>query len=391
MKIYLRLEAPYEWARVNGNSVEAFGEVNALAEYPICDNEEVIGVVPGQFVTTHRISLPAKTKKQFNQALPYALEDSISEGVDNIHFICPKWKPADEVTVLCVAKERMRSWQSMATENRLPIAQLLPDYALLPFHEAAEGSICLSESGFIASHQNFGGVSIDPDLIDLWIMDIPLTTTIAVNNEDLTQSLIENHDNRDFRYWQFGDKMRHWLEYGFDSNIDLWGDTFRPKVRRGGNRPFLLPLVLMSFALITILAYDLHRYVALKSEINELENRMSDSLVDAIPDATGVSGGAARDFMEKVLQRGQNGQEASSVHSTLATASSVLGRMKATLLEMNYQNQELVLTCVLTDFSQVDVLTKQFNSRKSLVASLQGSSAEDGKVIATYSVRRKGV
>ena len=61
------------------------------------------------------------------------------------------------------------------------------------------------------------------------------------------------------------------------------------------------------------------------------------------------------------------------------------------ILRKNYQNQELVLTCVLTDFSQVDVLTKQFNSRKSLVASLQGSSAEDGKVIATYSVRRKGV
>jgi len=71
----------------------------------------------------------------------------------------------------------------------------------------------------------------------------------------------------------------------------------------------------------------------------------------------------------------------------LADASLVLKRMNASLIELNYQNEELVLRCVLNDFSQVDALTKQFNSRRALTASLQGSSAEDGKVIATYSLR----
>ena len=65
MKIYLNLEAPYEWVKVNGQNVEAFGEVASPDEYPHGEEDHVIGVVPGEWVTTHQVSLPAKTRKQF--------------------------------------------------------------------------------------------------------------------------------------------------------------------------------------------------------------------------------------------------------------------------------------------------------------------------------------
>ena len=81
MKIYLKLEAPFEWVRVNGKQVDTFGEVPSLADYPIADDDDVIGVVAGEYVTTHKVNLPAKTRKQFNAALPYALEEFISEDV----------------------------------------------------------------------------------------------------------------------------------------------------------------------------------------------------------------------------------------------------------------------------------------------------------------------
>ena len=76
MKLYVRIEAPFEWVRVSGQNVEAFGEVPGLADYPISDEEELVGVVPGEWVTAHRISLPAKSKRQFQAAVPYALEES---------------------------------------------------------------------------------------------------------------------------------------------------------------------------------------------------------------------------------------------------------------------------------------------------------------------------
>ena len=111
-------------------------------------------------------------------------------------------------------------------------------------------------------------------------------------------------------------------------------------------------------------------------------------LNESFPGVQGVSGGEARGFMEVAISRSQSKGNERSVHKVLADAATVLRRMQATLIELNYQNEELVLTCVLNDFSQVDALTKQFNSRKTLGAELQGSSAEDGKVIATYNLRQ---
>jgi len=65
MKLFLKLEAPFEWVRIKGDRVEAFGEVANLDGYPINDEDDVIGVVPGEWVTSHQVTLPAKTRKQF--------------------------------------------------------------------------------------------------------------------------------------------------------------------------------------------------------------------------------------------------------------------------------------------------------------------------------------
>ncbi len=388
MKIYVKLEPPFEWARVQGNSVEAFGQVESLTEYPLGEDEEVIGVVPGEWVTTHTVNLPTKTRKQFNQALPFALEESISEDVSNMHFVCPNWRPAADVQVLSVSKEKMQYWQDLANDNRLPITQLLPDHALLPFHEAAEGSIAVSGDTVVARHTDLGGVTIDDSLVDVWLMDIPMAATVAVNDEELTQKLIEAHPNRDFRHWAFGDKLRHWLEYPVASAIDLWGDSYRPRVARLGSRIFAKPFILLGFAVLLFLGHDAYRYISLRAEINNLDQKMVTILKQSVPDAPDIAGGDARTYMERAINRGLAQANERTVHSNLADAASVLKSMRATLIELNYQNEELLLTCVLNDFSQVDALTKQFNARKALTASLQGSAAEDGKIIATYSIKQ---
>lgn len=388
MKIYVKLEPPYEWARVAGNSVEAFGEVTSLSDYPIGEEDEVIGVVPGEWVTTHSVNLPTKTRKQFNQALPFALEDSISEDVSNIHFICPDWRAATQVAVLSVSKDKMRYWQALANDNRLPISQLVPDHALVPFHEAATCSIAFTDNGVLARHTDLGGVSIDDSLVEVFLMDVPMADTIAVNSEELTQRLIEEHPSRDFRYWPFGEKMRHWLEYGEESNVDLWGDSYRPKVSLLNKKVFIKPAILTLLAISMIFVYDVYRYFSLRSEIAQLDQKMLTILSTAAPEVRGISGGEARKFLDRIIKQGQSNASESSVHSALAEAATVLKRMRAELLEMTYQNDELVLTCLLNDFSQVDALTKQLNGRRSLTASLQGSAAEDGKVIATYSVKQ---
>jgi len=388
MKIYLRLEAPFEWVRVSGQKVEAFGEVASLGEYPIGDDDELYGVVSGEWVTTHRVNLPAKSRKQFNAALPYALEESISEDVENMHFVCPNWKAGEECNVLAVAVEKMREWQALANSNRLPIERLIPDYALVPFHDAAECSIALSDDSVLANHQDGHGVSIDREFMEVWLMDVPMTSTIAVNDEALTEQMIQGHPDRDFRHWPFGNKMAHWLEYLPSSSIDLWADKYRPRVTKQGKHPFMLPIAMALCAIVIKMGYDSYRYFALHSEIKAVSEQSQSLLTEHFPMFDDVPQGQERQMMEQAIARMGGPDKSKSVHSSLAEVAAVLSRQNITLSNIVFRNDELVITCLVNDFSQVDMLAKQFNQRPKLEAALQSSSSDDGQIVASYTIRQ---
>jgi len=388
MKIYLRLESPFEWVRVNGQKVEAFGEVPSLDDYPLSGDEEAVGIVSGEWITTHEVTLPAKSRKQFNIALPYALEDSISEDVDNMHFVCPNWKAGEPCDVMVVAKTKMLEWQALANKHRLPVAQLVPDYALVPFHDAAECSIALSEEQVLANSVRGVGVSIDQDFLDVWLMDVPINSTIAVNDKELTTELIAEHPDRDFRHWQFGHKMAHWLEYQSNPNFDLWSDKYRPSVSRLDWKSFALPAIVLAFAVIGKMGFDTYRYLALHAEIASIQSEKQAVLKSAFPELEFVEPGQERIVMEQAISRMGGADRSKSAQAMLAEIANVLRRQNVTLSDMVYRNSELVITCQLNDFSQVDQLTNQLNARPSLEATLQSSAADDGDIIASYSLRQ---
>lgn len=389
MKIYLKLEAPYEWVRVSAKKVVAFGEVPELADYQIGDEDEVIGVVPGEWVTTHKVNLPAKTRKQFNAALPYSLEESISEEVENMHFICPSWKAGKESKVSVVAKAKMLEWKKLATDNRLPIKQLVPDHSLLPFHDAADCSIALIGTQLLANHRSGESVSLDQDFIDVWLMDVPTSDVIAVNNEELTEKLIAKEPDRDIRFWDFGSKLAHWLDYDQALAIDLWSEVYRPRISRINKAMFLIPILILVSSVFLKLGFDGYRYLALHAEIKAIQAESQAILSKRFPEFNDASPGTEREMLERAIARMDGPNKSQSVHNWLAQVSTILSQQAVTLSDIAYRNEELVVTCVLNDFSQVDLLNRQFNGRPDLSATLQSSVSKDNKIIASYIIKKR--
>jgi len=386
MKIYIRLEAPFEWVRVNAKQIDAFGEVSALSDYPISDDDDVIGVVPGEWVTSHRITLPAKTRKQFNAALPYALEEALSEDVEDMHFVCPSWKAGEECIVLSVAKARLQNWQTLAEDNRLPVGRLLPDYALIPFHDIAEFSIASSGEELLASEQDGFGVSLDQDFLDAWIIDVPMASTIAVNDETLVEELISEYPDRDFRLWNFGYKMAHWLEHSPTFNYDLWADKYRPAVSRGRGRAFVIPLAILGFAIFGKFAFDTYRYLALHAETAKVRAEAQVLVKETFPEAGPVPVGSEKQVMLRGLENLGSTGPAATLQTMLSETASVLKQNNVTISNLVFRDSKLVITCQVSDFSQVDILTRQLNARRGLSAALQGSSSDDGNISASYSI-----
>lgn len=386
MKLYVRLEAPFEWVRVAGRVVQAFGEVPSAADYPLSEEDEIIGVVPGEWVTVHRVSLPARSKRQFMAALPYALEESLSEEVESLHFVCQEWHAGQESVVLVVARERMLKWQSIANQSKLPLDRLVPDYALLPMHDAAHSTLAAVGQGeqILARHKNGSGAHLDADFIDIWLADIPLGETVAVNEEALTKTLIERFPERDFRFWEFGNKMAHWLEHKSNSSLDLMGERYRPSVRTFDLSALKVPGMMAAAALLLVLVFDVYRYFALHGEVRSVLDEQAQILQQAFPEITDVPDGMARQLMERALSNRVGKPENHTATSMLAVTANVVRQQRIELAEVGFRDDKLTITCVLNDLSQVDQITRGLNSQPRITAQLESSANDDGKILASF-------
>lgn len=389
MKIILKLEPPFEWVRVHGGRVEAFGEVPSLGDYSITEEDDVVGVVSGEWVTTHEVNLPAKTRKQFNAALPYALEEAISEDVDNLHFVCSNWKAGEPCLVHVVAKEKMAEWQALANHYRLPIEQLIPDHALLPFHDVADFSLAVTEKAgqaqtLLAAHREGSSISIDDEFLDVWLMDLPLNSVVAVNDEELTQKLIEAHPDRDFRHWPFGKKLAHWLEYPLATKLDLWSDRFRPSVSFFDKRRLLLPLAILGLGIFIKFSFDTYKYFALHAEIASINQEAKNILAKHFPDLGEVENHKEKQFMQRAIANMSQNASEKGLPFILNDIAPTLKSQNVLVSEFNFRENTLIVTCILNDLSQVDTIARQLDAKPNLNAELQSSETDEGKVIASY-------
>jgi len=224
-------------------------------------------------------------------------------------------------------------------------------------------------------------------VIDVWIMDVPIAETIAVNDQALTERLIAEYPDRDFRHWPFGNKMAHWLDYASTFDVNLWSDQYRPSVGNKAWRAFALSAAVFIAAIVGVLLYDTYRYLSLHSEIKSIHKESAALLKQHFPELDYVEPSKERAFMERAIASQGGVGQANSVQAMLADTADVLRRQNATITNMVFRDSQLIITCLLNDFSQVDRIRQQLNARPRLSADLQSSSNKDGAIKADYVIK----
>ncbi len=382
--IFLRLEAPFEWAQAEGKRVEAFGEVPSLRDYPIEQEEEVVGVVPGEWVTAHRVSLPAKTRKQFNAALPYALEELFAEDVEDLHFVCPKWQADTEVTVYSVSKSKLAEWSSAALENAIPATQIVPDYALLPSHDVAEYSLAVNGDRALIAKADGYGISLDADFVSLWLKETPMASVIAVNDKSVAEQLLAEHSERDIRHWPFGERLSHWLEYAPSLTLNLWSDQFRPRPRKSLFAAYLPATALAILTIGLITANVAWNYFSLHRELSSITQE-SQSLAKTIaPEIDYIAPGQERMLVERVLAQRSQAPSQASMPRMLVSVAAVFRNQRSTFKELRYSDEQLTISAFLNNLSQADQIQQRLNNLNGLDARLRGTSTQNNALVGTF-------
>ncbi|MDZ7809122.1 MAG: type II secretion system protein GspL [Arhodomonas sp.] len=127
-------EHPLDW-----RCQDSTGSLIAAAETPpeAARGHRVMALVPGTDVLTTRVHLPVRNRQRLLRAVPWALEDRLSEDVDALHFAVGERGRDGGVPVAVVARRLLGHWKETLAEADLAAEQLYPDYLALPWHEGA--------------------------------------------------------------------------------------------------------------------------------------------------------------------------------------------------------------------------------------------------------------
>ncbi|WP_024329117.1 type II secretion system protein GspL [Thioalkalivibrio sp. ALR17-21] len=119
------------WLRIARDGEVQSGEATAaeLAER-VRPDQRLLALVPGERAPLHRVAVPGKSARVRQRALPYALEERLSEDLESVHIV-PGPPHGSETTACVVALRHLQQWEGWLAARGLGHARLIPDIALL--------------------------------------------------------------------------------------------------------------------------------------------------------------------------------------------------------------------------------------------------------------------
>ena len=110
------------------NSAHNQGYITAQGDLVLGENPSPDWLwVPSAQLTIMTVFVPGKTRSQWMEALPFAVEEQIAQPIEEVHLV-PFHRQADgQVTLAVVAKSQMSQWLELLKHQGLAQAQLVPD------------------------------------------------------------------------------------------------------------------------------------------------------------------------------------------------------------------------------------------------------------------------
>ena len=95
-------------------------------------SRRVVVAIPGREVTLTQIRLPPRSRRQWAEAIPFALEEQVAGDLDTLHFASGNPNPKGEIPVAIIERASLERWLGILLEAGLHPDQLWPDLFLLP-------------------------------------------------------------------------------------------------------------------------------------------------------------------------------------------------------------------------------------------------------------------
>ncbi|KAG1660491.1 Type II secretion system protein L [Nymphon striatum] len=132
----------------------------------------VLALIPSSEVVLTSVNIPSKNKKQLLQAIPYALEDSIADDIDNLHFAVNQKDQSNHSQVAIIKRTSLEQYQQLFQQHNITVHFVLPEI-LGQYYRKNAWSILFNKdnSTALVRLNEFDGFVCDESMLDMFLSE----------------------------------------------------------------------------------------------------------------------------------------------------------------------------------------------------------------------------
>lgn len=394
MKLLVSTVAPYAWVRLDKHDrpIEK-GQFMEAAFLNTFSREvtSVIAVAPAVSATIHRISIPTKNRANMLAALPFTLEDSLSEDLEHLHFTVLNWIPGGELDVMVIARDTVKRWIELFADAGVKLDALISEYALLPIHPDCTTTIVKqSDDQFIVKTDPSMAFVLDRDAFDdWWALESNQQLAAGVNDQALALEL-KAKGGTQVSHWAIGDDFRSWLEQvpgQVKQAVSILQGEFEPLHLKPGNTLLTTAATLVLLALAALGVSNWVEAEHLQQQLDANQQTIRSLFDEAFPGEEYLD--RPRRQIASLLSISEDQPASEMFQYLLSVAAEVVPENQAELEEVNYRDEQMQLGVSAPDFSTLDKMTAQINAREDIQAALISSGTRDRGVVGQIKLMRR--
>jgi general secretion pathway protein L len=395
MKLLVSTVAPYSWVKLNKHNKPVdkgqFIEAAFISTIP-SDVDSVIGVAPADTTTFHQVEVPTRKRSNMLAAVPFAMEDSLSEDIDQLHFTVMDWAPDHPAQVAVLSRQTLEGWLETFTSAGVKLDAIIPEQCLLPLHPDSNATLVQQpDEHYVIKTGPYQGFESDQDAFEYWWSDENnRLLDLAVNDQELAAKLIANGGEH-VSHWAIGEDFRSWLEQAptqLSSAPSLLHDDFEPEHLKPGSSWLNIAAGLAICALLLMASSQWVEASKLQKRYEANQQNTRKLFDEAFPGEEYLD--VPRRQIASLLSISEDDPADEIFQYLLEISVSAAATNNAELEEINYRDQQLQIGVSAPNFATLEKLTTQINDLDGLQAALVSSGARDQRVTGQVKIALGG-
>ena len=379
------------WLRFNERtpagplSYGAFEDALGAAE-----EHHLVVFAPSTDVNLATIDLKAKSHRQMVAAVPYMLEEELSEDVEDLHFALSTIdKKEGKQLVGVISGELIARLYTAITEHSYLSAAVVPQTLSIPYTSDTWSLFIQDEAATLRSgeYQGYGVDTINLDEI------LSVETAAYRQQHDRDVDLVEYDFRVDPKHKDtLMDEERaagaesealaligrYWLDHR--EMLNFLQGSYQIKTQMPGTlKQWMIAASLMVVSLLLFLTNMAVSNHQLSTQSQQLEETMNSIYTEIFHDEPANESAAAMRKKLIGLQGSQGGPVTPFLHFVAASGKIILNDRDSRILRMSYNNKQMSIDIETTAFDKLEALQQKIGS-DTIIVDLKAVTNHQGKI-----------